>query len=80
MEDNGVGIKEEDKHKLFRLFGFLEASKKLNTQGIGLGLHISKRITKIFDGEMICVSTYGEGANFIFLVAIQNNIEQNSLS
>lgn len=28
--DNGIGIKEEDKIKLFQLFGFLDASKELN--------------------------------------------------
>ena len=44
MEDSGIGIKDEDKNKLFELFGFLESTKELNTKGIGLGLHISKKI------------------------------------
>jgi C4-dicarboxylate-specific signal transduction histidine kinase len=30
--------------KLFKLFGFLDTTKELNTKGIGLGLHISKII------------------------------------
>jgi signal transduction histidine kinase len=41
VEDSGIGIKKEDKNKLFKLFGFLDASKELNTKGVGLGLHIS---------------------------------------
>ena len=39
--DSGIGIKEEDQDKLFKLFGFLDSSKELNTKGVGLGLHIS---------------------------------------
>ena len=39
--DTGIGIKQEDMCKLFKLFGFLDTTKELNTKGIGLGLHIS---------------------------------------
>ena len=44
VKDTGIGIKEEDMCKLFKLFGFLDSSKELNTRGIGLGLHISRMI------------------------------------
>jgi signal transduction histidine kinase len=46
VQDSGVGIKEEDLNKLFRLFGFLDETKELNTGGIGLGLHICKMIVQ----------------------------------
>jgi two-component system, cell cycle sensor histidine kinase PleC len=29
--DSGIGIKEEDQDKLFKLFGFLDSSKEINT-------------------------------------------------
>ena len=41
VKDTGVGIKKEDQSKLFKLFGFLDTTKEINTNGIGLGLHIS---------------------------------------
>jgi signal transduction histidine kinase len=41
VKDTGIGIKEEDMAKLFKLFGFLDSTEELNTGGIGLGLHIS---------------------------------------
>lgn len=41
MTDTGVGISDEDKQKLFKDFGKLEASSNLNKGGIGLGLMIS---------------------------------------
>ena len=40
VKDTGVGIKEKDQEKLFKLFGFIDTTQELNTQGIGLGLHI----------------------------------------
>ena len=43
MIDTGVGIKHEDKDKLFKIFGYLQ-NKQQNIHGIGLGLSISKRI------------------------------------
>lgn len=50
--DTGVGIKEEDKHKLFKLFGFVKDSKNLNSNGIGLGLMISDMIVSKFEGQI----------------------------
>ena len=67
---------------LFHLFGFLESTKQLNTKGIGLGLHITKKITKMFDGDIICHSKHGHGSKFIFIVAIgeQSNWKGNKIS
>ena len=31
IKDQGVGIKEGDQKKLFKLFGFLDDTKELNT-------------------------------------------------
>lgn len=45
VRDSGIGIKKEDQSKLFKMFGSIKDSKrKFNTQGIGLGLVISKMI------------------------------------
>lgn len=54
VKDTGVGIKPEDQKKLFKLFGFLESGEQVNSKGIGLGLHISKKISKMFNGDIIC--------------------------
>ena len=39
--DSGIGIKDDNKEKLFRLFGFVQDSRQMNTSGIGLGLVIA---------------------------------------
>lgn len=50
--DTGIGIKQKDQKKLFKLFGFLDSSKELNPKGIGLGLNISKKIAIQFGGDI----------------------------
>ena len=42
VEDTGIGISQENQQKLFKLFGFVQDSNQMNTQGIGLGLVIAE--------------------------------------
>lgn len=72
VQDTGIGIKKDDQEKLFKLFGFLQTTKDINSKGIGLGLHISKKLANMFDGDIICRSQFNEGSNFIFIVALGN--------
>ena len=64
VRDNGCGIKEEDQQRLFRLFGYLEESSAMNTQGIGLGLYITQMIVAQFGGKVDCKSQLGIGSTF----------------
>ena len=66
MRDTGIGIKDEDKKHLFKLFGFIDSTKELNTKGIGLGLHISQLITNQFGGRIVCESEFQKGTTFKF--------------
>jgi len=66
VTDQGVGIKKEDQAKLFTLFGFIDTTKEMNTQGVGLGLHICQKIARHFGGQVVCDSEYGQGAKFTF--------------
>jgi len=54
--DNGPGISPDKMDKLFKDFSTF--SKK---GGTGLGLAFCKKNMKIFDGDIICESKYGEG-------------------
>ena len=66
VKDTGIGIKLEDQPKLFKQFGFLDATREINTNGIGLGLHISKCLVNQFEGEVSFVSEYKVGSTFTF--------------
>lgn len=39
-------------HKLFKLFGFIDETKEVNQNGIGLGLYITKKIVEEFGGTV----------------------------
>ena len=44
VKDEGIGIKEEDKKKLFVPFELLEHGRDLNPSGTGIGLSICHRM------------------------------------
>ena len=46
------------------MFGFLDETSELNTQGIGLGLYITKMVVGAFDGDVSVNSTVGQGSEF----------------
>lgn len=66
IEDTGLGIKVEDRHKLFKQFGYIENDQGMNTDGIGLGLVILDTIVKQFEGKIEFKSTHGGGSTFSF--------------
>ena len=57
--DEGVGISEEDKDKLFIDFGKLDQHANMNLQGTGLGLSICKRIIEQMGGKVKVDSILG---------------------
>eukprot|EP01022_Parablepharisma_sp_SALTPOND_P007971 TRINITY_DN135000_c0_g1_i1.p1 TRINITY_DN135000_c0_g1~~TRINITY_DN135000_c0_g1_i1.p1 ORF type:complete len:668 (-),score=90.14 TRINITY_DN135000_c0_g1_i1:95-2098(-) len=73
VQDTGIGIKEEDVPKLFKLFGKLESSSSHNVQGVGLGLSICKRLSESLGGFITVDSKEGVGSTFTF--AIKANLE-----
>jgi two-component system sensor histidine kinase/response regulator len=42
VRDTGIGIKPEDRDKIFQMLGKLEATASINTSGVGLGLSTCK--------------------------------------
>jgi len=69
IKDTGKGIKKEDIPKLFQKFGIVgnKSLTKLNSQGTGLGLYLSKALIELQNGK-IWVESEGEerGATFCF--------------
>ena len=62
-----MGIKDEDKGNIFKLFGSIKDKKnKINVGGIGLGLVISKMIVNKFNGQIDFTSLYKKGTTFYF--------------
>ncbi|CAK69800.1 unnamed protein product (macronuclear) [Paramecium tetraurelia] len=81
VEDTGVGLKPEDKNKLFQPFGKLEDTKNMNTSGVGLGLMISNVLAQKLSGndEGLQVDSKGvdKGTRFVFKI---QDVSENQAS
>lgn len=67
VADNGIGIDEEVRDKIFM------PNFTTKTSGMGLGLAIVKRIVDSLDGEISFVSQKGEGTTFTVVFPLQSD-------
>jgi len=66
ITDNGIGISEADKEKIFSQF--FVGDKSRNTDGSGLGLPLAKKIVEKLGGTMNFESTEGQGSTFTVIL------------
>jgi signal transduction histidine kinase len=78
VQDTGIGIKEEDKDKIFEIFHQISNPYTKSYQGSGQGLYLVKKIIMHMHGEINLESTIDIGSTFSFSVPIKtgnfNNI------
>lgn len=65
VSDTGIGIQDEDKHKIFERFYRVDKSRSRNLGGSGLGLSIAKTIIDEYKGKVELQSEFGKGSTFI---------------
>ena len=66
IQDNGIGIAENDLKNIFESYYQGTVSEKVNDLGVGLGLNLCKEIIELFDGKIDVQSTEGKGTIFKF--------------
>ncbi len=76
VTDTGMGIKEEDKDKLFKSFQRLDERKNHSIEGTGLGLHITNSLLQMMDGRISFESEYGKGS--VFTVTVPQKVVKAS--
>ncbi|WP_298497883.1 cell wall metabolism sensor histidine kinase WalK [uncultured Maritimibacter sp.] len=64
VQDDGVGIPEEARHRVFDKFSQVDSSDIRKVGGTGLGLNITKQIVDRHKGLIDYESEYGVGTNF----------------
>jgi signal transduction histidine kinase/CheY-like chemotaxis protein len=65
VRDTGVGIKKEDKNKIFEEFRRAGSKQSQQvTEGYGLGLAITNKLIKLVGGKLVFESDYGKGTEF----------------
>lgn len=65
VQDEGPGLTEEDKKKLFGRYAKLTARPTMNEHSTGLGLSIVHKLVSAMNGKVSCKSEPGMGATFI---------------
>lgn len=71
VEDSGIGIREEDKARIFQPFVRLESPLMAKVYGTGLGLYLTRKlVTEVLHGEISFTSEYGRGSRFAIAVPV----------
>jgi signal transduction histidine kinase len=65
VSDTGIGLKLEDKEKIFDDFVRIKSSQTREVTGSGLGLSIVKKIVDMYHGGIEVQSEPGKGSTFI---------------
>ena len=64
VKDTGMGIKPEDRERLFKKFERMDIEKNSTIEGTGLGLAITGSLVEMMQGKISVESDYGHGSTF----------------
>lgn len=64
VEDNGIGISQEDQENIFQAFAQAQYAKESRSDGTGLGLSISYQLAELMGGMVGVSSEVGKGSRF----------------
>jgi signal transduction histidine kinase len=68
--DNGIGISEENKEKIFQKFKQINSREK----GTGLGLPLAKKLIEAHNGIISVESQEGKGSNFTVVIPVSPDL------
>lgn len=78
VEDNGIGITAEERHRLFDKFYQVDTSVTRKHGGTGLGLAICRGIVEAHGGKIWIDDNYTNGASFKFTIPGSQGLNEKS--
>ncbi|MDB5147035.1 MAG: yycG 6 [Mucilaginibacter sp.] len=72
IKDEGMGVKQQDIHKLFDRYYRVQTNHTQHISGFGIGLYLSAEIIQRHDGKIWVESASGEGSTFYFSLPLSN--------
>jgi len=79
VSDNGPGIPEDFREKVFERFAQADSSATRKVGGTGLGLHITKNLIDAFGGSVSFDTVEGAGTTFCFKLPVWCSVEDSSI-
>lgn len=83
IEDQGIGIDEENLNKIFNKFYQIDNSSYRSSEGTGIGLSLVKSLVKLHNGEINVESILNKGTKFTLkfpsMLLNKDNINNRSL-
>jgi PAS domain S-box-containing protein len=70
IKDTGIGIPKDQQHRVFTKFFRAPNAMRMETEGSGLGLFITKNIIEAHGGEIWFESEEGKGTTFYFTLPV----------
>ena len=77
IKDQGVGMTSEEIEQIFHRF-YRAKPMNAETQGLGLGMYIVKRIIEEHGGEIYVASRLGEGTTVTFTLPIKKTVDMET--
>jgi signal transduction histidine kinase len=79
VSDTGVGMKEDDLEKIFRIDAHHTTLGTAQEKGTGLGLLLCKDLIEKHGGAIWVESTYGKGTTFRFTLPVYTEQDKTEL-
>lgn len=79
VEDNGIGIKDEDQERIFHEFEQVDNSYEKQYEGTGLGLPLTKKLVEMHGGKIFLSSRFGIGTKVIVTLPINLDYDINNI-
>ncbi|MFA7287944.1 MAG: two-component regulator propeller domain-containing protein [Melioribacteraceae bacterium] len=73
VSDTGIGIKEENRERIFDRFYQVDSSKIREHEGSGIGLALTKELVEIHKGKIKLLSNQSSGSIFIVSIPIDDS-------